>query len=116
MKKSLLLMIVMSVFFSMSIDSDLQAINTRPYEYQASDDELNIVYKQMMAMLSDKDQASLKNSQKLWIKMRDEDCKWAFMDHYDCLIDKTDRRIKELKESYFNTESGEYISIHYSME
>lgn len=100
----------------MTIDSDSHAINTRPYEYQASDDELNIVYKQMMTMLSAKDQENLKNSQKLWIKMRDRDCEWAFNDHYGCLIDRTDRRIKELKESYFRTESGDYISIQYSME
>ncbi len=63
-----------------------------------------------MKQLRPKEQKKPRDAQRAWIKMRDIDCGWAFTDIRDCLMDRTDNRTSELKNSWFFTKNGEYIS------
>ena len=77
--------------------------------YQAADDALNAVYKQVMAQQAeDAAKAALRKSERAWISYRDKECNsevgpqadggsiWP-MEMSNCLEDKTVARIKELK-------------------
>lgn len=88
-------------------------------EYAKADGELNNVYKQQIQEFkiegaqfygqSESKDIYLKKSQLAWIKMRDADCDYetyesragtAFSSIYQqCLLDKTNERIKYLKEN-----------------
>ena len=87
------------------------AQDTRNAELALSDEKLNLVYGRIMKQISAEKQKALKAAQRAWIAMRDADCKWAFVDIRDCLIDRTDNRTNELQETYFQWETGEYQSI-----
>lgn len=78
-------------------------------EYKQADAELNAVYKQLMATLSDKEhQASLRSAQQAWLKYRDANCEFdAFENrggtiypvvYTSCLTAMTIARTKELRE------------------
>jgi uncharacterized protein YecT (DUF1311 family) len=78
-------------------------------EYKQADAELNAVYKELMATLSDKEhQASLRSAQQAWLKYRDANCEFdAFENrggtiypvvYTSCLTAMTRARTKELRE------------------
>lgn len=78
-------------------------------DYRKADAELNAVYKQLMASLSDKEQqASLKTAQQAWLKYRDANCEFAAFEnrggtiypvvYTSCLAAMTGARTKELRE------------------
>lgn len=78
-------------------------------EYKQADAELNAVYKQLMASLSDKEhQASLKSAQQAWLKFRDANCEFDSFEnrggtihpvvYTSCLAAMTRARTKELRE------------------
>jgi uncharacterized protein YecT (DUF1311 family) len=78
-------------------------------DYKRADAELNAVYKQVMATLSDKEyQASLRSAQQAWLKYRDANCRFdAFENrggtiylvvYNSCLAAMTRGRTKELRE------------------
>ncbi|TAK76196.1 MAG: DUF1311 domain-containing protein [Gammaproteobacteria bacterium] len=85
--------------------------DTRNAELSDSDAKLNEVYKKIMSQLSDEGKKSFQNAQREWIKMRDLDCKWAFSDIRDCLMDRTDNRTKELQATWFDNKDGKYTSL-----
>ena len=86
--------------------------DTRPYEFKDSDMKLNDVYKQIIDRIKPSGQIKLRKAQRSWIIFRDLDCDWAFNAvPYDCLIERTDTRTKELKETYFSDINHHYISI-----
>ena len=77
-------------------------------EYQKTDAELNAVYKQLMASLSDREhQASLRAAQQAWLKYRDANCEFEAFEnrggtiyplvYTSCLAAVTRARTKELR-------------------
>ena len=104
-----LLFLTITVFFIFT--AVLKAQDTRDAELKASDAELNKVYKTIMMRLSKDDQAKFKAAQLAWIKFRDLDCKWAYVDSRDCLGDRTDDRINELRKTWFMDSSGKYVVV-----
>ena len=94
--------------------SPAMAVNgdTRPAELASADSALNRVYKSLMTRLAPKDREQLKNAQRLWMSLRDADCKWASpAEPLDCMIDRTERRTDELRSSMFQANNGEYTSL-----
>lgn len=90
-------------------------------EYLKADAELNRVYQEIVKGIDSQDDVeadrrktwkdTLKTAQKAWIDFKDKDCgeliylEWyggtgAASASYGCLIQKTETRIKELKERY----------------
>jgi uncharacterized protein YecT (DUF1311 family) len=82
--------------------------DTRDDELAGANKELNRVYRTLLEQLNSEQQKALKAAQRAWITMRDNDCKWAFVDMRDCLMDRTDSRTKELQETYFQSKGGAY--------
>lgn len=76
-------------------------------EYKKSDAELNKVYQQTMAKLSDEHQQKLKTAQLAWIQFRDAHCDCEAFTYeggsiqplikYTCLDSETKTRTKQLK-------------------
>lgn len=87
--------------------------DTRDEELAHYDKELNKVFGKLIQQLDPKEQQKLKAAQRAWLKMRDLDCEWAFVDRRDCLIDRTVNRTTELKKTDFQSKSGKYGSIEY---
>lgn len=86
--------------------------DTRPFEFKYADRTLNMVYKEIFDKLSPDEQVKLKNSQRKWIIFKDLDCAWAYaFEPYNCLIDRTENRTKDLLETYFFDRDHNYISI-----
>lgn len=85
--------------------------DTRNAELKYYDAELNKTYKKIIAILNEEGKTNLKEAQRAWIKMRNNDCKWAFVDNRDCLINRTVNRTEELKGTLFMTKDGQYISV-----
>jgi uncharacterized protein YecT (DUF1311 family) len=78
-------------------------------EYKQADDELNRVYRQLMAKLDDEGRkTALKTAQQAWIKYRDANCDFASylnrggtkepVVRYNCMTGMTVARTKELRE------------------
>ena len=87
------------------------AQNTRDAELSHYDARLNEVYKAVLSALPSDKQQKLREAQRAWIAMRDNDCGWAFVDSKDCAIDRTINRTKELEETMFMAGSGDYSSV-----
>ncbi len=87
------------------------AQNTRDAELASADSELNEVYNKIYMRLDSTNKEKLKSAQRMWLKMREYDCEWAFVDRRDCLIDRTINRTNELKETYFFANNNDYINI-----
>jgi uncharacterized protein YecT (DUF1311 family) len=86
--------------------------DTRPAELATANDKLNKVYKSLMTRLAQKDRENLKSAQRIWISLRDADCKWASpAEPLDCMIDRTERRTDELRASMFQASNGDYTSL-----
>lgn len=87
------------------------AQDTRDAELAGYDAKLNETYRAIMAELGEDGQDKLRQAQRAWIRMRDFDCEWAFIDARDCLIDRTINRESELRRSYFMARDGEYRMV-----
>lgn len=99
--------LILIAFQANSVNQD-----TRPGEYATVDVQLNKCYKKIMSKLSASDQIKLRKAQRQWIIFRDSDCKWAFSaDLFDCLIERTTNRLRELDETLFNDTSGNSVTI-----
>lgn len=85
--------------------------DTRNDELEVHDMELNSAYKNLMNTLDANKQKHLREAQRAWLVMRDNDCKWAFVDIRDCLIDRTINRTSELTKSWYQTKDGKYRSL-----
>ncbi len=79
-------------------------------EYKQADDELNRVYRQLMAKIGNDEgrKTALKTAQQVWIKYRDANCDFASylnrggtiepVVRYNCMTGMTVSRTKELRE------------------
>ena len=86
--------------------------DTRPYEYSHANEELNSTYRLLLAKLNSEKQVHLRKAQKTWIKLRDFDCKCAEgAEPLDCLIERTDSRTKELKDTLFEDRNGKFGTL-----
>lgn len=90
-----------------------QAIEgTRRAELAQADEELNKAYKELQSRLSAEDQKKLLAAQRSWIAFRDADCKWAYaIQPLDCMIERTEGRTQQLRESLFVAKDGAYLSL-----
>jgi uncharacterized protein YecT (DUF1311 family) len=85
------------------------AQDTRQAESSRADQRLNDVYQQILHRLTEPEQAKLKRAQHAWIAFRDLDCKWAFAaEPLDCMIDRTENRVRELEQTVFFDKKGAY--------
>jgi uncharacterized protein YecT (DUF1311 family) len=86
--------------------------DTRPAELATADKGLNATYAALMKQLRKEEQEKLKKAQRIWISLREADCKWAnAAEPLDCMIDRTLHRTEELKGSMFWAPNGEYTSL-----
>lgn len=85
---------------------------TRRAELAQADEALNKAYRELQARMSAEDQKKLLAAQRGWIAFRDADCKWAYaVQPLDCMIDRTEARTQQLKESLFLARDGAYGSL-----
>lgn len=107
--KNKLISIIFLVFI---FQTDGISQDTRPYELEDSDRRLNEYYKKIINTIRPAEQIKLKKAQRQWIIFRDLDCSWTCGGRLlDCLIDRTDDRIKQLQETYFYDKQGKLLSI-----
>jgi uncharacterized protein YecT (DUF1311 family) len=102
--------IVILMFWSLQATPSQQ--NTRLYELEYSNKMLNLTYKKILDKMNKVEQVKLRKSQRAWIIFRDFDCAWAFgAEPLDCMIDRTENRMKELQQTEFFDSNGDYLSI-----
>ncbi|MFV5702072.1 lysozyme inhibitor LprI family protein [Flavobacterium sp. XS2P12] len=88
-------------------DNDMSSNIKSAEELEVVDKKLNVVYKQVMAVLSETEKTALRLKQRKWIKYRDISCEEetkdmngslynAFLNN--CEKEKTEKRIEELNE------------------
>ena len=92
----------------MSTGTDMEANINSAKQLENSDKNLNIIYKKVMAVLPENEKMTLRDEQRKWIKYRDSICEDETIDNKpssmynallnNCLINKTDKRVKELTE------------------
>jgi uncharacterized protein YecT (DUF1311 family) len=83
--------------------------DTRQAELTKADQKLNEVYQKILHRLAEPEQVKLKKSQRAWMAFRDLDCKWAFdAVPLDCMIDRTENRVRELEQTVFSDKAGAY--------
>jgi uncharacterized protein YecT (DUF1311 family) len=76
-------------------------------DYQAADGELNRVYVRLMSQYDERNKASLRESERDWIKYRDSTCEHETAESVggtmhpmlvdECLTEKTKDRVRELR-------------------
>jgi uncharacterized protein YecT (DUF1311 family) len=104
------------MIFLIGLSFQVNAVNqdTRPYELAHFDKKLNKCYKKILEKLSPSDQIKLRKAQRQWIVFRDLDCTWSFRGApFDCMIERTINRTKELKETMFDDTKGNYSSLNF---
>jgi hypothetical protein len=112
MPKSLQCAVVLLTFCIPFASAQAVAGDTRPAEYAMADKELNKTYTALMNRLRKEDKESLKKAQRIWISLREADCKWVSpAEPLDCMIERTEHRTTELKASIFEAANGEYTSL-----
>lgn len=85
------------------------AQDTRKFELRTSDEKLNQLYQEILRRLPAEEQPKLRKAQRAWITFRDLDCKWAFgAEQLDCMIDRTENRLRELDQTVFFDSTGAY--------
>lgn len=77
------------------------AQDTRPAELAGANRNLDNTYHFIMKRLSPEHQTSLRAAQRLWIQFRDLDCAVTEGDLQGCLIQRTDEREKQLRDTYY---------------
>lgn len=115
-RKKLVIQFV-SVLFLIIVAFHANAVNqdTRPDELSYSDKKLNHFYRKILSRLTPSEQIKFKKAQQQWIIFRDLDCAWAFQaEPLDCLIERTDNRLRELRETIFTDTKGNYTSFETS--
>ena len=91
--------------------------DTRPAELAFYDEKLNDIYNNILGRLESYEKVKLKKSQHAWIAFRDLDCAWAFpAEPLDCMIERTGNREKELRQTYFFDNKGNYLSVESKIE
>ena len=99
------------IYFSPSVGA-VGADDTRPAELAVANKKLNSTYQLLLKRISTENQTNLRAAQRAWIQFRDLDCKWAFAAEInDCLIERTDSRIRQLNETLFFDFKGNYETL-----
>jgi uncharacterized protein YecT (DUF1311 family) len=101
-------------------DTQLQLNMTADQAFKASDSQLNTLYKEMLGKYDQQNKALLIASERAWITYRDAECKFETapfsqgsiypMYYAQCLTDKTNQRIVELK-SQLNCKEGDPCNL-----
>ena len=84
-----------------SLATPVCAQDTRDAELATADTGLNEAYQAVIRQLSPVDQVALRKAQRAWIAFRDADCAFGLEDHRDCLIQRTDERERQLRETVY---------------
>lgn len=87
------------------------AQSTRDAELAEADGRLNFTYQALMGRLTPIDQRALRAAQRLWIQFRDSDCTLGWGDMRDCLIQRTEEREKQFRNSIYFDASGTQIVL-----
>ena len=90
--------------------SPVRAQDTRDAELASADRSLNEAYQAILGRLRPQDQVALRKAQRAWIAFRDADCALGDEDHRDCLIERTDDRETQLRDTaYFDTKGQAFV-------
>jgi uncharacterized protein YecT (DUF1311 family) len=87
------------------------AQDIRGFELSATDGRLNEIYGQIISRLRESDRQTFRKSQRLWISFRDADCAVGWANKLDCLIERTDQRVEQLRSTYYFDKNGVYFSL-----
>lgn len=87
------------------------AQDTRNAELAFGNKNLNATYDALLHQLRPSDQAALRTAQREWIKFRDSDCAFGWPDPRDCLIQRTDEREKQLRDSVYFDKGGKLVKL-----
>jgi len=87
------------------------AQDTRNAELASGNKRLNATYETLIRQLRGPDQAALRTAQREWIKFRDADCAFGWPDPRDCLIQRTDERERQLRDSVYFGVAGKLIKL-----
>lgn len=85
--------------------------DTRPAELAGANKKLNETYQKILQKLGSIEQAKLRKAERVWILLRDLDCEWVQGNLYECLMERTDNREQELRQTYFYDKNKNYLSI-----
>ncbi|NEX92642.1 lysozyme inhibitor LprI family protein [Caulobacter sp. 17J65-9] len=96
---------------AMALATSAYAQDTRDAELASSDRALNATYQTLIRRLRPADQASLRAAQRAWIAFRDADCAFGDADKRDCLIQRTDERERQLRETVYFDGRGEAFML-----
>lgn len=102
---------MMVVAACIAVSTAAMAQDTRNAELATSDQQLNATYRALSRQLRPDDQTALRRAQKAWIAFRDADCALGFADRRDCLMQRTDEREKQLRDSVFFNAKGDVIQL-----
>ena len=106
-KKLISIIFLIFIFHAKVICQD-----TSLYELETEKEKLNNCYRKIMNKLNLLEQIKFKKAQRQWAIFRDLDCIWASeAGTIGCLIDRTDNRIEELRETNFIDNDNNFMSI-----
>jgi len=91
--------------------SAAMAQDTRGAELASSDRKLNSTYENLIGQLRPSDQAALRSAQRAWLRFRDADCTFGWPDRRDCLIQRTDERERQLRDSLYFDSAGKLVKL-----
>ena len=84
--------------------------DTRNEELAGADKQLNATYQEVLRRLRPSDQAAFRKAQRAWIAFRDADCAFGDADRRDCLIQRTDERERQLRDTtYFDAQGQVFL-------
>lgn len=85
-----------------------RAQDTRDAEVAAAWQDLESVYRRVSSRLTVEQRRELDSAQRAWAQMRDADCRWAYIDRRDCVLERTMARTRQLSETPFHHSNGRY--------
>ena len=94
-----------------AVGTPAAAQDTRNAELAFGDKRLNSTYTTLIRQLAPSDQDRLRTAQRAWIQFRNADCAFGWPDPRDCLIQRTDEREKQLRDSVYFDRSGKLIKL-----
>ena len=93
------------------VASSALAQDTRDAEVAQADRQLNATYQALLRQLGDKDREALRAAQRTWIIFRDADCSFGWGDPRDCLMQRTNEREQQLRDSVYFDSRGTFIRL-----
>ena len=112
LKKINIALIILLFLSILACKASANEQDTRVSELDYVDKKLNILYKKIFNQIKHANQKKLQKAQRTWILFRNQDCTWAFnAEPLDCMIHRTEMRIKELSQTEFFDIEGNYLSV-----